>query len=192
MPSSFPGMNPWLEHPTLWPDFHRNLISVVQELLTPQVAPHFYVRGEERVYIAGVANPIEPDVFVITQPRPLAFAGAAQPPRDTPSFAAPTIFRLAPPDAEVRERYLEIRERGTHRVVTVIEVLSPSNKMKGSPHAAQFARKRADVLNSDAHWLEIDLLRVGVRWELAPTDTAYCVMLSRVAHRKLQPPTAEA
>ncbi len=30
MPPPFPGMDPYLEHPDLWPDFHNNLASEIQ------------------------------------------------------------------------------------------------------------------------------------------------------------------
>jgi hypothetical protein len=95
-------------------------------------------------------------------------------------------------EEEVRERYLEIRERGTHRVVTVIEILSPANKIKGTPRYQQFIRKRTEVLNSDVHWIEIDLLRAGTRWELVPGPSDYCIVLSRVEGRQTEHPTAEA
>ena len=29
----FPGMNPWLEHPTLWPDVHNSLITAIRDTL---------------------------------------------------------------------------------------------------------------------------------------------------------------
>ncbi len=192
MPSPFPGMDPWLEHPAVWPDVHRNLISVFQELLTPQVAPDFYVRGEERVYIAGLLSHIEPDVLVVSRQRQPALAGAGQPSGNPNAPTEPAIFRLTSLEDEVRERYLEIRERGTHRVVTVIELLSPANKLRGAPRYEQFIRKRAEVLNSDAHWIEIDLLRGGARWELAPGPSDYVVILSRLERRREQPPTGEA
>ena len=192
MPSPLPGMDPWLEHPAVWPDVHRNLISVFQELLTPQVAPDFYVRGEERVYIAGLPSHIEPDVLVVSRQRQPALAGAGQPSGNPNAATEPAIFRLTSLEDEVRERYLEIRERSTHRVVTVIELLSPANKIRGTPRHEQFIRKRADVLNSDAHWIEIDLLRGGTRWELAPGLSDYAALLSRVERRHEQPPTGEA
>ncbi len=194
MPSPFPGMDPWLEHPALWPDVHRHLISVCQELLTPLVAPHFYVRGEERVYLASGQRYIEPDVFVVVrraQPTP-ASVGEAAPEGERTIPHAPTVFPLTSFEDEVRERYLEIRERGTHRVVTVIEILSPANKIKGTPRYQQFIRKRTEVLNSDTHWIEIDLLRAGTRWELVPWDSDYCVVLSRVERREAEHPTGEA
>jgi hypothetical protein len=203
-------MDPWLEHPALWPDVHRNLISVCQELLTPLVAPHFYVRGEERVYLASGPRYIEPDVFVVVrraQPMP-AGVGEAAPEVERTIPHAPTVFPLTSFEDEVRERYLEIRERGTHRVVTVIEILSPANKIKGTPRYQQFIRKRTEVLNpvvseacpepgrrvepSDAHWIEIDLLRAGTRWELVPWDSDYCVVLCRVERRETENPTGEA
>ncbi len=192
MPSPFPGMDPWLEHPALWPDVHRNLISVFQELLTPQVAPDFYVRGEERVYITGLSTPIEPDVFVVVQQRRTALAEAGGLPGRPAQPSAPVEFPLTSLEGEVHERYLEIREQRTHRVVTVIELLSPANKVRGAPRFEQFARKRAEVLNSDAHWIEIDLLRSGTRWDLAPGPSDYCVILSRVERRREEPPTGEA
>jgi hypothetical protein len=182
-------MDPWLEHPALWPDVHRNLISVFQELLTPQVAPELYVGGEERMYIAGASSHIEPDVLIAVRERQPTLAGASQ---ATLASRPPIIFRLTTLEDEVRERFLEIRERGTHRVVTVIELLSPANKLKGAPRYEQFVRKRAEVLNSDAHWIEIDLLRAGTRWELVPGQSDYGVMLSRVERRHEQPPTGEA
>ncbi|MBI4786756.1 MAG: DUF4058 family protein [Chloroflexi bacterium] len=193
MPSPFPGMDPWLEHPALWPDVHRNLISVCQELLTPLVAPDYYVRGEERVYIAGSPTFIEPDVLVVTREARAKYAPAnpaAVQTRPMPSGAV--VFPLTYIDDEVRERYLEIRERSTSRVVTVIEILSPTNKIKGTVRHQQFIRKRTEILNSDTHWIEIDLLRAGTRWELAPGPSDYCVILSRVERRQAENPTAEA
>lgn len=49
----FPGMNPYLEHPDLWPDVHNRLITMMANALTAQVRPYYYVAIEERVYLAG-------------------------------------------------------------------------------------------------------------------------------------------
>jgi len=194
MPSPFPGMDPWLEHSALWPDVHRNLISVCQELLVPVVAPKYYVRGEERVYIAAGGRYVEPDVFVAVRERSSAppYVSSPEPGPALSSRPQPILFPLTSLEGESRDRYLEIRERDTHQVVTVIEILSPANKARGTPRYQQFVKKRAEVLNSESHWIEIDLLRAGTRWEAAPTGSDYCVALSRVQRRAAEPPMGEA
>ncbi|MEQ8961940.1 MAG: DUF4058 family protein, partial [Coleofasciculus sp. C2-GNP5-27] len=35
MPSPFPGMNPYLENPELWPEVHHWLITAIAESLNP-------------------------------------------------------------------------------------------------------------------------------------------------------------
>jgi Protein of unknown function (DUF4058) len=48
MPSPFPGMDPYLEDPGLWPDVHLNLILGCQALLAAQLRPKYVVRVEEK------------------------------------------------------------------------------------------------------------------------------------------------
>ncbi len=64
-------------------------------------------------------------------------------------------------DDEIHEDRIEIRDREKHDVVTVMEVLSPSNKVPNSRGRGSYQNKRVDVMNSPSHWLEIDLLRSG-------------------------------
>lgn len=54
--SPFPGMNPYLEHPRLWPDVHNRLITMMANALTPQIRPRYYAAIEERVYLAAPAG----------------------------------------------------------------------------------------------------------------------------------------
>ena len=51
MPSPFPGMNPYLEHPHFWPDFHATFIPALREALTAKVSPDYFVAVQEHVYI---------------------------------------------------------------------------------------------------------------------------------------------
>ena len=57
MPSPFPGMDPYLEEPGLWPDVHHNLITFAARFLTQQLRPKYYARVEERVYISDENDP---------------------------------------------------------------------------------------------------------------------------------------
>lgn len=65
-------------------------------------------------------------------------------------------------DDEIHEPYLTVVERASRRVVTVIEVLSPTNKVAGSVGREAYTAKRSAILRSDTNWVEIDLLREGV------------------------------
>lgn len=51
MPSPFPGMNPYLEQPAAWQDFHQRLITYISDALAAQVRPGFFVKIEESVFI---------------------------------------------------------------------------------------------------------------------------------------------
>lgn len=50
MPSPFPGMNPYLEHPKLWAGIHLLLIAALTESLAPQLRPKYRVAVEVRMY----------------------------------------------------------------------------------------------------------------------------------------------
>ena len=94
------------------------------------------------------------------------------------SLDAPAYVLLPELDIE-RESFLEVRERQSRELVTVIEVLSPTNKRPGD-HRGQYLNKRAKLLGSPVHLVEIDLLRCGP--PLSPTDRPggpYSVLVSR-------------
>ncbi|MBX9581566.1 MAG: DUF4058 family protein, partial [Gemmataceae bacterium] len=44
MPSPFPGMNPYLEHPAVWEDVHDRFLVYAAEALSAQALPDFLVR----------------------------------------------------------------------------------------------------------------------------------------------------
>ncbi len=85
---------------------------------------------------------------------------------------------------EVNEGYLEIREVATGRVVTSIEVLSPTNKRSGNGRDA-YLSKRQRVLGSLTHLVEIDLLRAGRAMEMLTEMPSYHyrILVSRVSDR---------
>lgn len=64
---------------------------------------------------------------------------------------------------EQRETYVVIRERETREVVTVIETLSPGNKWPGSDGRKEYLKKREELLQSQVHLVELDLVRRGRR-----------------------------
>ena len=64
-------------------------------------------------------------------------------------------------DEEIEEAFLEIRHVDTGLLVTVIEVLSPTNKIRGARGRTSFMKKKRETLAANVHWVEIDLLRAG-------------------------------
>src|SRR5439155_12626475 len=74
---------------------------------------------------------------------------------------APVHLALPAVDIQ-REAYIEIRDRRDRHVVTVLDLLSPTNKTKG-PDRDQYLGKRGQILASSTHFVEIDLLRGGAR-----------------------------
>lgn len=158
MPTPFPGMDPYLERRGLWEEVHTGLIAAIQQFLAPLVRPHYRVAVERRAYLA-VLSPDgligKPDVLVVSSD---AEAAPAAPDRATVAMT-PQVAEL-PMVEEVIERYLEIQEVATGDVVTVIEILSYSNKATRQGRE-QYERKRLAVLASMTSLVEIDLLRAG-------------------------------
>lgn len=176
MPSPFPGMDPYLERPDRWSGVYTRLIAVIGELLTAQVAPRFFVDSEDNVYILGLDDPARslvcPDLYAV------AATGAGPLPRPQGHIAVATVLDV-PASTEVHAPYLTIVDTMDRHVVTVIELLSPINKVAGSTGQHEFLRKRERILDSNTHWLEIDLLRAGTRPPGIPSQGAYDAALHR-------------
>ncbi len=177
MLSPFPGMDPFLEAPELWPDVPTRLIVGVSEVLAEKLSPRFIVAVEQRLIISEDDSLVSigtmiPDLAIVTPARPGVTA-----PLDAGYTAPALIEPLLEP--EVRERFIEIRDARTRNVVTVIELLSPANKTPGAPSAIAFGRKRSIVFDSRTSWIEIDLLRAGERFDAVAGKSDYCVLLKR-------------
>ncbi|MBX6314601.1 MAG: DUF4058 family protein [Isosphaeraceae bacterium] len=150
----FPGMDPYLEHPQLWPGVPSRLVVYIADHLRPLLRPRYIASIEERVYLEGPEREAIPDV-AIRRPRPEPRGRATA----VLEADAPVIVRA--PILEVHEPYVTILDRASgQRIVTVIEVVSPSNKFAG-PGRESYLSKQREVLDSDTHLVEIDLLRAG-------------------------------
>lgn len=183
MPSPFPGMDPYLEERALWPDIHQRMITRISEALQPQIRPKYVARIGERVQLAEVRRSYVPDVLLVRplrEPAPtLTPAGALI--ADEPQ----TIIFL---DEERHVPFIEIIYRDTGDVVTVIGLLSPANK-EGDGRE-QYLQKQAELLDTRANLVEIDLLGYGLDTVLArnatvtkPADWRYKINISRPQRR---------
>jgi hypothetical protein len=168
MPSPFPGMDPYLEHPALWPGVHQRLITYLGDMLNAVLPPHYVADIGERLYVVQPDRSIYPDVVVVEPP---AAAPRPEPVSGGPAAALrsdpPWVLTVEP--IERREVFIDILSVGdTSRVVTVIEVLSPSNKTAGSEGQQLYITKQQEILQSSTHLIEIDMLRHGDHTVAAP------------------------
>ena len=171
----FPGMNPYLETPALWPGVHNRTIVGLGNLLARRLRPEYSVAIEERVHIStepggngsgdGNTGIRIPDAVVLAAAGAAPSSAGTQP--DSPRrFPAPerskdAIAARLPATDLFKQRYLEVRRADNRQVVAVIELLSPTNK--DGYGRQEYLAKRAAVLSSPAHLVEIDLLRAGQR-----------------------------
>src|SRR5579871_1852191 len=129
MPSPFPGMDPYLEDPAIWPDVHHELISVARELLLAALRPKYFVQIDERLYVADTTDEawsiIVPDLHIREVAPATEFARTVGPAALVePGIELDTRFKM-----EVRESRLKILDREKKEVVTIVEILSPANKV---------------------------------------------------------------
>ncbi|MFN8497044.1 MAG: DUF4058 family protein [Anaerolineae bacterium] len=182
MPSPFPGMDPYLEESALWQDFRADLAVTLKHHLNQRIGPEYYATVETQSVPhdldVEIANRIRPDVSIYepldTAPSELPAASAASLP------SAPIVL---PAVMSVKLRSVRVYRTETGELVTTIEILSPFNKRPASDGLLQYRLKRAQVLASRVHLVEIDLLRGGERpaLELAdhPIDTDYILLVNR-------------
>jgi hypothetical protein len=167
MPSPFPGIDPYLESPLYWQDLHERFLPYAAEMLQPQLPPRYRARIGERVILEAVERIIIPDLTVVHRPT-LRDTGEQTPGSATGVAAevdAPTIFSAFSDDR--REAFVEIIDRVGQRVITVIELLSPTNKTPGAGRE-QYVQKQHEVLQSSTNLVEIDLLHGGAHTVAVP------------------------
>jgi hypothetical protein len=127
MQCPFPGMDPYIERPAIWADFHDRLIPAISAALQPMLRPRYVALVQDRLYVVQAQRPIRPDVFVVESGHA---AGDRTATAVIAELAEPVVFELA--EEEIREPYVEILEPAVgNRLVTAIEVLSHDNKLPG-------------------------------------------------------------
>jgi hypothetical protein len=152
-------MDPYLEGH--WLDVHHRLITYACDQLQPRLPAELRARVEERVFLEAEGREyrsLYPDVHVIERRR---VQEEARKPVDNIAVAEPIVIQVA--DEPVTQGYIEIVDATSgHRVVTVIEFLSPSNKVPG-PGQDLYLKKQQEVRAAAANLVEIDLTRAGTR-----------------------------
>ena len=131
MPSPFPGMDPGLESPDIFPDFHDSFITYLREGLQALLPTQYFAALGRRVWTELAHD-------------------------------------------EFREPFVAIYTRGAEgkRLVASIEVLSLANKTPGEHGRELYRKKQNELLASQVHLVEIDLLRGGEHATAVPLEAA--------------------
>lgn len=183
MPSPFPGMDPYLEDPTLWRGFHHSFAEEIKRALNGLLTARYFADIEVRIVIEEVsistAKPMYADAAVLDQ------GDAGSPETSGTRAVAATVAPVRRPvvlSDEVKLRSVRVIESESGDLVTSIEVLSPFNKRGGDP-TREYLGKRNRILLSTAHLVELDLLRGGLRpgpeVREPPMEEEYVVLLNR-------------
>jgi hypothetical protein len=183
MEPPFPGMDPFLEQPSLWPDVHHQLITEVRDQIQARLSSSYravitpYVAFES-IEIAPVRRAVS-DVAIVERESLAPTRGGAMAVAEAP-LTLPALMTVS-----VEYACIEIRTVRDQVLVTAIELLLPANKRPGADGAEAYEQKRQELFGSTAHLLELDLLRAGRRPQVArPLPAApHFIFLSRMQRR---------
>lgn len=159
-------MHDWTRIPAgIYHHFHGRWIYAIADALNQGVLPKGYYALAEQV-----TRQVGPDVLMLERP---VMAGANGPLAPAASGAALHTVATAPPAARFAakakprpqprpQRRLTIRHTSDHRMVALIELVSPGNK--AARHAFRaFVSKAVGVLDAGFHLLVIDPFPPGKR-----------------------------
>ena len=188
MNNPFPGMNPYLEEPGVWLDFHGEYIYVLREAILDRLPEGYDARVNHRMTLSQGGEATEdtdslwPDVAV-TSHRERGWGGNGGSTAVMDVEGGVAVLDLEPVTVRIEEaeawpqRYIHIVTRDEERLVTSIELLSPSNK-RGTGFG-EFQQKRRSLLADGVNLVEIDLLMRGRRVEqprLLPPGDCYVLV----------------
>jgi hypothetical protein len=180
MDSPFPGMDPYLEDPAFWADFHITFIGCWREAIAEVLPDAYEARLDETIHVVPVAE----DVIKLIYPDVAVSRSRKQPRKRARGVDAGTALLepvVIPHEMvqEVRQTRIEILHRPGRKVVTILEALSPTNK--SGEGFVDFCAKRVAILRQKTNLVELDLLLGGRRLPLSKPLPAgdYFVLISR-------------
>jgi hypothetical protein len=155
-------MDPWLESPAVFPDFHNAFLTYLREALNAVLPAPFFAAIATRIYMEESERLVEPDVDVL---RPANLVPRSTNGANTATIAVRDLLEVPMnplPDEEITEIYLEVRTgHGDEELITSIEMLSLSNKSRGKTGRGLYLAKQFEMMSAGVNLVEIDLLRSG-------------------------------
>jgi hypothetical protein len=163
-------MDPFLEHPDIFPGLHDGMIAYLSEFLQIRLPAPYYATFGRRAWIEVSEPYVGPDVEVRQRGHEHAAENSGGLIVVDRFLAAPVVIHV--PHDERTETIVEIymRRGSDRRLVTSMEVLSLANKSRGEHGRDLYLRKQREILASQVHLVEIDLLRSGEHTTAVPHD----------------------
>jgi len=159
MKSPFPGMDPFLE--PHWLDVHSRLVHDAANAIQRQLPAALVARIGERLVVEEdeeATRSILPDVQVFEYRGNGESARIMEAPGGV-AVAEPLLIRV--PKLRRRETFVQIIEPASEgRVITLLEFISPGNKLSRTGRRL-YSRKRAEAIDAEISFVEIDLTRAG-------------------------------
>jgi hypothetical protein len=154
-------MDPWLEDEEHFPSLHHSLNFLLMEALNVALPKGYVAKTAELVWVDDQLRR-EPDVSVYGRDRTPDFAGSG----------AALAGLIAVGEEKVsdpwKRPYLEIVSPKGKRLVTAVEILSPSNKRAGDNGRKAYQDKQEEFRLGGVNLVEIDLLRAGPHTTAVP------------------------
>ncbi len=182
MACPFPGMDPYLEDPAFWRDFHHTFIEYWREAIADQLPEAYDARVDETVNLVhmeeALGKKVYPDVAVTRK--------GGTPPAISRNPGTLLLEPVTIPHEyldEERQGRIEIFHRPDRALIAVLELLSPTNK--SGDGFEEYRGKRRALLKHKVHLVELDLLLGGTRppLSLALPGGDYHFYISRVENR---------
>jgi hypothetical protein len=166
MPSPFPGMDPYIEAYGDWLDFHNRFTTYCCDFLNDRLPEGYAASVDTQLKLVHaeddtVEGRMRPDLGIHADP-----ARAPSPSRGGASVATlePRTLTLPVDYDEIRESSVQILRYPERRLVTHIELLSPTNKR--NPGRGEYLAKHTALIHQQkVNMVEIDLLLGGERLE---------------------------
>jgi hypothetical protein len=159
--SPFPGIDPYVEGQKLWQDFHSRFLTALSGAISERLPEPYVARIDERLSLVeqpgAEVGSFRPDVAVVRE----GPGNAPQRPEPAaPTGVVPVTIPLRFLD-EYRETSLEIWHSPDRRLVTVVELLSPTNQ--GGAGRREYLAKRNALIRQEINLVELDFLVSGRR-----------------------------
>jgi Protein of unknown function (DUF4058) len=163
--SPFPGFDPWLEDPVFWEDFHRQFIVDLAREIVAAMPGSYDARIDQRLRViereTAHTTFRQPDIGI--EYRGVEYRGGSSDggvaTLDAVSIEPQIVTGLE--TIEERDVWIEIVRLPDRKLVTAIEVLSPSNKTNEG--IGEYRGRRSEYHQQRAHVVEIDFLQGGRR-----------------------------
>lgn len=182
MPSPFPGMDPYLENPVYWGGIHAKLINAINTALNRDLPEGYFADIEEHIWLQ-IEEPEDreligkPDLFV-TRTNGKSHNGMS----GGIAVLEPTVHAVLPQGRRKTQKYIKVVAPDHATIVTVIEILSPSNKASGR---GKYLAKREEYFAARTNLVELDFLRDGERMPMGRPSSPggdYYFFVSRSAN----------